>query len=352
MKRLLTALLIISICGASAALLAARSSQDLPNDRYSRREADNIGVRLFKAIVGRDSGDQGPRQAADQILLGKLPAQVEAMFDSAEFRQKASSMTPTQILDQIYQGLLDRKSDDAGIRTYLREIEQRKYADVVLKIINDTEFETRILGRPARNRGGAGATRGGDRGGFGGADLNDRPGFGGNEVNLMRAAEACQADVVAQVLADAGAPVLLRFQGMDRTSSRWGGDTIQGSALDVFDRNRQLTYRCEMDRNRFRTSRVSYTYDDRRSSSRRSDTGPDYPLASAKACQSAVEAQINRDRSRREVIFESAGVSEWDRGFERVYGHGRERSSFGLVFEYRCDIDRGRVTAADFQPIR
>jgi hypothetical protein len=346
MKRALTALLIISICGVSAALLSARSVQDLPNDRYTRREADNIGARLFKAIVGRDGGGQDPRQAADQILLGKLPAQVEAMFNSAEFRQKAGGMTPTQILDQIYTGLLDRKTDDAGIRTYLREIEQRKYASVVLKIINDTEFETRILGRSPRNRGGGGNDRGGDRGGF-----NDRPGFGG-EANMMRAAEGCQADVVAQVLADVGAPVLLRFQSMDRTSSRWGGDTIEGSAVDVFDRNRLLTYRCEMDRNRFRSSRVTYRYDDRRDGNRRSDIGSDYPLASARACQSAVESQVNRDRGRREVVFESAGVSEWDRGLERVYGRGRERSGFGMVFEYRCDIERGRVTSADFQPIR
>jgi|GEM_PF-2931458 len=342
MKRALTAVLIVSMCGASAAWLSAGGTQALPNDAYSRREADNIGARLFKAIVGRDGGEQGPRQAADQVLLGKLPAQVEAMFDSSEFRQKAAGMTPTLILDQIYRGLLDRDADDAGVRTYLREIEQRKYSTVVLKIINDTEFETRILGRTTRTRGG-----GGGRGG----DLNNRPG-GGSEVNLMRAAEGCQADVVAQVLADEGAPVLLRFQDMDRTSSRWGGDRIEGSAVDVFDRNRRLTYRCEMDRNRVRASRVSYTYDDRRGSSRRSNVGPDYPLASAKACQSAVQAEINRDRGRREVIFESAGVSEWDRGLERVYGHGRERSGFGMTFEYHCDIDRGRVTRADFQPIR
>jgi hypothetical protein len=352
MKRALTALLIVSICGVSATLLSARSLQDLPNDRYSRREADDIGARLFRAIVGRDGGDQGPRQAADQILLGKLPAQVEAMFNSPEFRQKAAGMTPTQILDQIYQGLLDRKTDDAGIRTYLREIEQRQYAIVVLKIINDTEFETRILGRPTRNRGGGGSDRGSDRGGGRGGDFNDRPGFGGNEASLMRAAEGCQADVVAQVLADVGAPVLLRFEGMDRTSSRWGGDAIEGSATDVFDRNRVLTYRCEMDRIRFRSTRVTYRYDDRRGGNRRSDIGPDYPLASARACQSAVESQINRDRGRREIIFESAGVSEWDRGFERVYGHGRERSNFGMAFEYRCDVDRGRVTNADFQQIR
>lgn len=348
MKRALTMVLLVSMCGASAALLSARGRQALPNDRYSRREADNIGARLFNAIVGRDGGASAG-EAATQIMLGHLDAQVEAMFNSPEFRQKTARMSATQILDQIYQGLLGRRADDAGIRTYLREIEQRQYAVVVLKIINDTEFETRSLGRSARgNRGGGG---GGGLGTPGRGNMNDRPGYGGS--NLMRAAEACQADVVQQVLEDLGPPVLLRFQSMDRASAGWGDATILGSAVDVFDRNRRLSYRCEMDRDRFRPSRVSYTFDGRRGSvTRRSDFGSDYPLASARACQNDVESQINRDRVRRDIVFESAGVSEWNGGLERVYGRGRERAGSGSAFEYRCDVERGRVTAADFQPIR
>ena len=333
MKRSLTTMLIVTLCGTSAALRAARGWQDLPNDRYSRREADNISARLFEAIVGRAGGATDASEAATQIMLGKLEAQVEAMFDSSEFRQKTAAMTPTQVLDQIYEGLLDRRTDDAGVRTYLREIEQRKGATVVLKIINDTEFETRILGRSARST----------RGGGGGGGSSDRGGY--NEVNLMRAAEACQAMVVEQVRADVGRPVLLRFQGMDRTSSGWGGDAIRGSAIDVFDQNRRITYRCDMDRNRFSPSRASYTFDDGR-------TDWDYPLASVRSCQDAVRSQISRQRGRRDLVFESAGVSEWDRGLERVYGRGRERGGAGFMFDYRCDVDRGRVTAADFQPIR
>lgn len=344
MKRTFALLLMASMFATGAAAVTVRAWQDLPNDRYSRREAENIGARLFKAIVGRDGGSTGPAEAATQIMVGKLQSQVEAMFDSSEFRQKSSGMNATQILDQIYQGLLDRKADDAGVRTYLRDIEGRRYASVVMKIINDTEFERRILGRPDRPRPSTDRPSGG---GFGGG------GYGGNrysEAELMRSAEACQMAVLEEIRMDLGGPILVRFQSMDRTSSMWGNDTIRGTAVEVFDRSQRLSYRCDMERGRFRPSRVTYDFDrrfDRRDSR---DNEYDYPLASVRACQSDIRSQLARDR-RRDITFESAGVSEWDRNLDRVYGRGRERGS-SYRFEYRCDIERGRVTSADFQSVR
>jgi hypothetical protein len=97
--------------------------------------------------------------------------------------------------------------------------------DAVVLTVGDTEFETRILGRsnqPNRfdtpNR-----SNNPDR-----PDRLDRPRF--NAADLMRAAESCQAEVVEQVRTDAGRPVLLRFQGMDRAFAGWGAGTIRGSA--------------------------------------------------------------------------------------------------------------------------
>ena len=333
---------------AGSALVSAYALQNR-DDQFSRREADIIGGRLFQAIVGRDGGNNGASAAASEILLGHLDAQVESMFKSPEFRQKSAGMSPTQILDQIYQGLLGRKADDGGVRTYLRDIQQRDYAQVVIKIIGDTEFSTKVLGRPVRpNR--PTPPNGPNRNDFptrpGGTDRGRY-----SEDELMQSAEACQSEVVDQVRQDVGPPVLLHFQGMDRSASLWGDATIRGTAVDLFDGGRRLSYRCEMDRNRFRPSRVTYSYDDGRRDSRRRDAGSDYPLASARACQSAVETKINRQRDRGTVVFESAGVSAWDRGLDRVYGRGRERGS-NYVFEYHCDVERGRVTASDYQAIR
>lgn len=344
MKRVLALLLMGSMFATGAAVVTVRAWQDLPNDRYTRREAENIGARLFKAIVGRDGGKDGPAEAATQIMLGKLQAQVEAMFESSEFRQKASGMNASQLLDQFYQGLLDRKADDAGVRTYLRDVEGRRYASVVMKIINDSEFERRILGRPAERQ-----RPNNDRGGgYGGGS------YGGgrySEAELMRSAEACQMAVLEEMRADLGGPILVRFQSMDRTSSLWGEDTIRGTAVEVFDRSQRLSYRCEMERGRFRPTRVSYDFDrrfDRRDYRNIDDY--DYPLASVRACQSDIRSRLARDR-RRDITFESAGVSEWDRNLDRVYGRGRERGS-SYRFEYRCDIERGRVTGSDVQSVR
>ena len=349
MRRALTMLVVVSISCASAVLLSAAAGQSLPNDRYSRREADNIGARLFKAIVGRDGGATGPSDAATQIMLGHLDAQVEAMFDSSEFRQKAGGMNPTQMLDQIYSGLLDRKADDAGIRTYLREIEQRKYAVVVLKIINDTEFETRILGRPTRQNRPNSSNRPDSR-------PDNRSDFGssrpyGNRTVSMRSVEACQMEVLEQVRTDVAGTVLLNFQDPDMSSAGWGIETIRGSATDVLDRNHRLSYRCEMERNRSTPARVSYSFDDGR---RRptSGFGVDFPVPTAQSCQDAIRVQIGRERGRQELVFESAGVSPWTGGVELVFGVVRERASRGMWFEYRCEMSRGRVESADFQPIR
>jgi hypothetical protein len=338
MKRTL-AVLMASMCCAGAALLSAAALQGRTG-QYSRREADLIGARLFPAIVGRDGDATSFAAASAQILLGHLDAQVEAMFNSPEFREKSAGMTPAQLLDQIYQGLLDRKADDGGIRSYLREVEQRQYASVVMRIIGDTEFETRVLGRSNRPSRPNTPSRPNvpDASSRAERSVDD-------ELDVMRAAEACQMEVVEQVRADVGRPVLLRFQDLDRSSAGWRSGTIRGSAIDVFDQDRRLSYRCDMDRNRSTPSRVSYSFDDGR-------TDWDYPLASVRSCQDAVRSRFNRQRGRRDLVFESAGVSEWGGGLERVYGRGRERGAAAFTFEYRCDVERGRVAEADFQPTR
>src|SRR5262245_37972290 len=142
MKRTLT-VLILSLCGVGAAFVSVNALQNR-DDPYTRREGDIIGARLFKAILGRDGAGSGANDASTQVVLGRLDSQVSAMFNSPEFRQRFGGTPPSQLLDQIYQGLLDRRADEGGIRTYLGDIERRQYASVVTRIIGDPEFQTRI----------------------------------------------------------------------------------------------------------------------------------------------------------------------------------------------------------------
>lgn len=333
MKRVLT-LFLISLCCTSVTIITAAQNRQSGSE-YDRREADIIAARLYNAILGRDGDGTGPRDAAFQIMGGHLDTQVEAMFNSPEFRQKSSRMSAADILDQIYQGLLDRRTDDGGVRTYLRDIEQRHYAAVVVRIIGSTEFDTKMLGRPDRA----------DRRG------NGRPMYS-NEVRAMRAAEECQTEVLEQVRIDVSGPVLLRFETMDVSSAGWGTNSIRGFAIDMLDQNRRLSYRCDVERDRFGPSRVTYNYEGGRS--RRTQTSRnarDFSLPSVRSCQDAVQIEIGRERDRRDVAFDSAGLAEWSGGLERVFGRGGELGT-RFMFEYRCDVERGRVTVADFQPIR
>jgi hypothetical protein len=167
----------------------------------------------------------------------------------------------------------------------------------------------------------------------------------------MRAVEECQVDVLEQVRSDVAGPVLLRFQEPDRSSGGRGPDIIRGVAVDMLDRDHRLSYRCEVDGNRATPSRVAYDFDDGRTR-RQSQPAWEFPLASVQTCQDAVRQQVSRDRGRHDTVFESAGVSQWAGSLERVFGLGHERSVGGLTFEYRCDIQRGRVASADFLPIR
>ncbi len=333
MKRVLT-LCLISLCCTSVTIIAA--AQDRQSDsEYTRREADIIAARLFRAVLGRDGEGNAPRDAAFQIMGGHLDAQVEAMFNSPEFRQTSSRMSAPDLLEQIYQGLLDRRTDDGGVRTYLRDIEQRHYAAVVIRIIESTEFDAKMLGRPdGTDRRGA-----------------QRPWYG-SEARAMRAAEECQIEVLEQVRADTSGPVMLRFETLDVSPSGWGTDSIRGFAVDLLDQDSRLNYRCDMDRDRFGPTRVTYDYDGGRS--RRiapSRSARNFSLPSVRSCQDAVQRQIGREQGRREVAFDSAGIAPWSGGLERVFGRGGKLGA-RFMFEYRCDVERGRVTVADFQPIR
>ena len=105
-----------------------------------------------------------------------------------------------------------------------------------------------------------------------------------------------------------------------------------------------------MERGRFRPTRVNYDFDNRFDRRGGRDDYDFSSMRSVRLCQDDVRSQMARDR-RRDVVFETAGVSEWDRNLDRVYGRGRERGS-SYTFSYRCDVERGRVTDSDYSSIR
>ena len=118
---------------------------------YSRAEAELIVRGLYLGLLGREPDEPSFAPAVVEVQRGNLDSQVQAMTGSAEFLQGLVGVAPYDLLDRLYRGLLGRPVDPGGVRTYLNELERRRYAEVVLRILRSPEFEERL----AREAGSA-----------------------------------------------------------------------------------------------------------------------------------------------------------------------------------------------------
>jgi len=111
---------------------------------YSFEEAEIVVRSLYLAILDRevDAASLGP--AITEIQRGNLDAQILAMLRSGEFQQSIGGLAPEQILDRFYRGILQRPSDSGGLRTYFSLMQQRRYLEVLVRMLRSEEFERRL----------------------------------------------------------------------------------------------------------------------------------------------------------------------------------------------------------------
>lgn len=112
---------------------------------YNRAHAELIATRLYQGILGRDPEPAGLQSQSTEILLGRLESVVDGMFASAEFHTNRRNRPPMQQLDDLYQALLGREVGADGIRSHLSQIERGEYSAVVLDILRSPEFEQILL---------------------------------------------------------------------------------------------------------------------------------------------------------------------------------------------------------------
>ena len=128
-------------------------------DGYSRAEATFIATALYRALLGREPDPEGLAAATAEIERGRLRSQVRGMLTSAEFRQKAASLSAVQLLDRLYRGLLGREPDADGTRQYLGDLERRRVEKVVRSILDSEEFARRLVHATGDRRGRSGPRR-------------------------------------------------------------------------------------------------------------------------------------------------------------------------------------------------
>ena len=111
---------------------------------YNRQRSEFAVSAIYQALLGRDPDPQGQQQAVDQFMQGRIEPWIRSVTQSREFGERVAGAGAESTLDQIYRGLLGREMDTSGRDTYLRQIEQRQYADVVLEIMRSSEWRNRL----------------------------------------------------------------------------------------------------------------------------------------------------------------------------------------------------------------
>jgi hypothetical protein len=286
-----------------------RRGQPVTNANMSREEAEAVGKRLYKGLFNREADAEGLNDTITMLQKGQLQRRVNDMIASAEFKTRNGRTSAPDMLNQLYRGLLDRDPDSSGVNAYQGQLQNRRYADVVLHMLQSEEFRNKINADLGRSGSATSGTPSGSTMDTG-------------------AAAGCMEQITEKVRNDLPGAVLLRFETA----------TTEGTAIDVLDNNRRIRYNC---------NGASYSYEDgrnSRSAPNETDFGAD---ERARACQASVRSQITRDRNGVDVAFESAGVLAAGSS-QAVRGLGFERPQ-GANFTYDCLMDGNRVVNSSYR---
>ena len=108
---------------------------------YQESFADDV-FRLYRATLARDPDAAGLEGWAGQLAGGRAQAQVAAGFvASAEFQQTYGNTSDSQFINLLYQNVLGRGADGAGLQGWQDRLNGGwSRADVVLGFAQSTEF--------------------------------------------------------------------------------------------------------------------------------------------------------------------------------------------------------------------
>ena len=146
---------------------------------------------------------------------------------------------------------------------------------------------------------------------------------------------SCQEEVVFRLRTSPPRLVLVRFDAAEVSTS-----TVRGSAVNVLDNDRRLTYRCTGNEVTVLSS----------SPPSQAPTGieTDFPVEEVKACYAAIITLVKRDRANVEPGFETAGMMPTDSTMS-IRGVFLDRSRPSQSFRYECQWDGDRVVGAAYR---
>jgi hypothetical protein len=270
-------------------------TQDVAQLQLSRAQAEVVAAKLYRALLDRAGTASELSQATVALQRGGLVAQVNSITAGAEFRRGQARQSAAEMLEQVYEGMLERAPDSSGAAGFMPLLEQRRYSDVVLQIAQSDEFRTRFL-----------------------SAATPTP-----EVRPTRLASAldCQARALGAARREASGLVFWSFDRMPEAN----GNAVYGPAVDRFDNDRQLNYRCD-------GSDVTYVYADR-GRAVGADRRLEFPSGAVRACLASA-----RDNDGRAVTFDAAGLTATDTRTEYVIGLAANTQT-----RFVCEMEGTRV---------
>jgi hypothetical protein len=359
---------------------------------FLRADAENVTRRVYAALLAREPNPQEFAESAAELQRGRLPQQLEALTQQPEFKSRAGSTSPAQMLDQVFQGMLDRPPTAAEAKTYLPQIQGKQYAQAMVKLVTSDSFRKQAArdrataGTPVSaaaepsptprvtvpppppvptpaapaptapppavtsQRPGASPTTSPPEPQLPAARPPLRPApfptARGAETPMPLAAPPrltsewkrvlmCQEQIVAALRSDRPDLVLLRFDAAEISPS-----IVRGTAVDSLDANRRLSYQCA-------DGKPTFTYLDSRPA--RMTRNDEFPVEEVKACHAAVIAALKRNRRGIAVSFHTAGMMPTD-SLLLIRGAGMDQEKTGQMqpFTYQCQWDGNSVTDATF----
>lgn len=302
--------LALTLAAATALPLAATSAMS-HTDAAVQTTSHTITHRIYRALLGRDADQVGIEASVPLIDRGQTRQRVDEIVASTEFRNKIRGWSTTQLLTQIYQGLLLR-DPDPGAGNWEAMLQQRRFTDVVMGIMASPEFQGK-LGTSTASSGVSTGTA---------ADL-------AGSVN-------CQENVVEAIRNDLTGFVYIQFD-----TATINGSVVTGGATDVSDGGRRLTYRCD--------GNTSYSYDDGRRA-RSAPASGDFASDIVRSCQGEIRTKVQRTGAA-DVEFESAGLMPGG-DVQAVRGLGFQKSSSGANganFHYSCEMRGTQILVSSFR---
>ncbi len=107
---------------------------------FRRADAENVTRRVYRALLERDPNAQEFDESVAELQRGRLAEQVGTIVQTSEFTGAAGARPAAQLLDQIFQGMLDRSPTAAEVKTFLPSVQAKQYAGAMVKLVTSTSF--------------------------------------------------------------------------------------------------------------------------------------------------------------------------------------------------------------------